>query len=79
MSRTNTPSHFILFLLFGVLAQNARCDEPVSKLGKDAVKPNIVLILADDLGYGDLGCYGHSVIKTPNIDRLASEGMKFTN
>jgi arylsulfatase A-like enzyme len=40
--------------------------------------PNIVFILADDLGYGDLGCYGQKRIQTPNIDRLAREGMKFT-
>jgi arylsulfatase A-like enzyme len=40
-------------------------------------KPNIIYILADDLGYGDLGCYGQEVIQTPNIDRLCSEGMKF--
>jgi len=39
---------------------------------------NIVLILADDLGYGDLGCYGQTKIKTPHIDRLAAEGMRFT-
>ena len=39
--------------------------------------PNIVLILADDLGYGDLGCYGATKVKTPNIDRLASEGRRF--
>ena len=41
--------------------------------------PNIVLILADDLGYGDLSCFGHPVIKTPNLDRLAEEGMRLTD
>jgi arylsulfatase A-like enzyme len=42
------------------------------------LKPNIVLIIADDLGYGDLGCYGATKIKTPNMDRLAAEGLRFT-
>jgi arylsulfatase A-like enzyme len=41
-------------------------------------KPNIVLIVADDLGFGDLGCYGAKRIKTPNVDRLASQGARFT-
>ncbi len=41
--------------------------------------PNIVLILADDLGYGDLGCYGNKKVRTPNIDRMAAEGMRFTD
>ncbi len=40
--------------------------------------PNIIMILADDLGYGDLGCYGQKQIQTPNIDRLAAEGVRFT-
>ena len=39
-------------------------------------KPNIIFLLADDLGYGDLGCFGSAVIKSPNIDRLASQGVK---
>ena len=42
------------------------------------VKPNIIYILADDLGYGELGAYGQELIETPNIDKLASEGMRFT-
>ncbi len=41
--------------------------------------PNIVYIMADDLGYGDLGCYGQTRIRTPHIDRLAAEGMRFTD
>ena len=43
-----------------------------------ASKPNIIFFLADDLGYGDLGCYGQKLIQTPNIDRMAREGMRFT-
>lgn len=43
-----------------------------------ATKPNIIYIMCDDMGYGDLGCYGQKYINTPNIDRMASEGMLFT-
>ncbi|MCH2583866.1 MAG: sulfatase-like hydrolase/transferase, partial [Planctomycetes bacterium] len=43
-----------------------------------AAPPNIVFILADDMGYGDLGCYGHPEAKTPVIDQLARDGVRFT-
>lgn len=43
-----------------------------------ALRPNIVFIMADDLGYGDLGCYGQELIQTPRLDRMAEEGMRFT-
>jgi len=44
-----------------------------------ARRPNLLLVLADDLGYGDLACFGSAVSKTPNLDRFASEGVRFTN
>ncbi len=54
------------------------CDNQLTKhKGAAAKRPNIIFIMADDLGYGDLGCYGQKEIKTPNIDRLADEGTRF--
>lgn len=51
---------------------------PIFSAETQPAKPNIIFILADDLGYAELGCYGQTRIKTPNIDRLAEQGMRFT-
>lgn len=48
-------------------------------LAAEAEQPNVVLIFVDDMGYGDLGCYGNKLNKTPNIDRLAAEGQRWTS
>ena len=61
---------------FGAIAGCSESSVNLSASKKD--KPNIIYIMADDLGYGELGCYGQRKIKTPNIDRLALEGMRFT-
>lgn len=55
----------MLFIVAGLHAQSGN-------------KPNFIIIFVDDLGYGDLGCYGHPTIRTPNLDRMAAEGMRFT-
>jgi arylsulfatase A-like enzyme len=51
----------------------------LAPLARAAEQPNVVVIFADDMGYGDIGCYGHPTIRTPNLDRMAAEGMKFTS
>ncbi len=63
---------FALVVVFAVGALKANAD--VTRR-----PPNVVIIFADDLGYGDLGCYGATKIKTPSLDRLAREGTRFTN
>ena len=59
--------------LVSIVTVPAVAQEPKTK------RPNIVIVLADDMGYGDLGCYGQSRIRTPNLDKLAAEGIRFTS
>ena len=61
--------HLCLLLFAGLLSSQSLAAE----------KPNIIVIMADDMGYGDLSCYGATRVKTPNIDRLAAEGQRFTS
>ncbi|MCB1226812.1 MAG: sulfatase-like hydrolase/transferase, partial [Verrucomicrobiales bacterium] len=63
-----TTTRFLTLVLFWV----------TTAVGARTSSPNVVFILADDLGYGDLGCFGQKVIQTPNLDRMAKEGMKLT-
>ncbi len=71
---------WIVLLLAAAPARGAdpKFDILQQKLAALHSKPNIIFILADDLGYGELGCYGQKRIKTPNLDRLAAEGTRFT-
>ncbi len=72
LHRTTTLAYCIALAVFLQLvdAQPVAAEQPT--------RPNIIFIMADDLGYGELGCYGQQKIKTPEIDRLAAEGMRFT-
>lgn len=64
---------FAVVLAFGLTA----CSRPAEDSARK--RPNFVVVLSDDLGYGDLGCYGNPTIQTPNIDRFASEGLRLTS
>ena len=66
------------FLLLALLIQGIAA-RPVCGGAAGKERPNVLFILADDLGYGDLGCYGAVKTRTPNIDRLAKEGLRFTD
>ena len=68
MTNFNFPS--CLFILFSLTFAGAAAQAPPP--------PNLIIIFADDLGYGDLACYSHPTIRTPNLDQMAQEGMRFT-
>ena len=75
--RDNHPLRNTLLVVILLLVGMGLCEDCL--LIADVPKhPNMIFILADDLGYGDLGCYGQKVIQTPRIDQMAKEGMRFT-
>ena len=55
------------------------CKQAKQKQAVDTKRPNVIFLYSDDLGIGDLSCYGATKISTPNIDRLAGQGLQFTN
>ena len=65
--------HYIIFLLFVSMYCLSACNN------SKTIKPNIVIVYCDDLGYGDIGPYGNTIHKTPNLDRMADEGVLFTD
>ncbi|MFH5885464.1 sulfatase [Halalkalibaculum sp. DA3122] len=67
---------YVFLLVTTVLGLGFGVDALAQNKGSD--RPNIVIIFTDDMGYGDVGVYGHPTIRTPNLDRMAEEGMKFT-
>ncbi len=68
--------YLLILLSLGILIS---CKERTNSTSEVKRKPNIVLLYVDDLGYGDVGCYGATGVKTPNIDKLAQNGIKFTD
>lgn len=69
----------VLVAVLALVAITSCGERVVVDESREADLPNILLIVADDLGYGDLGSYGQAEIQTPNLDRLANEGLRFTN
>src|SRR3954464_5567009 len=75
----HSASLFVFFVSFVPCAVFSAAPAKSFGEGLSEQKPNIVFIMADDLGYGELGCYGQKIIKTPNIDKLAAGGLRFTD
>lgn len=71
LKSTRTSLYFVA-ILFLSFCKNSEQENTIEK-------PNIIFVMVDDLGYGDLGCFGQKVIQTPNIDKMAGEGIRFTN
>ena len=78
-NRRRFTTLLLLVMFTGSLTSCADQTESTATDPEDPARPNIIYILADDLGYGDIGAFGGEEIQTPNLDRMAEEGMKFTH
>ncbi len=78
MKNARKPLSKLAVLALLALSGCGASDQPAPNITLGRTPPNIVFIMADDLGYGHLGSYGQQKIETPNINRLAAEGMRFT-
>lgn len=70
---------FSVFLFALITILSCKEEQKTVEASEEPTKPNIIIIYADDLGYGEMGAYGATELKTPNLDRLANNGMRFTN
>ena len=68
-----TIMRFSLFILLALASAG------IFEAAEKQKRPNVVIIIADDLGYGDLGCFGNTTLQTPHLDKLASQGLKLTH
>src|SRR5437764_8108479 len=69
-----------IWLYMAAIILQAACANAAAQEREPAARPpNVVIVFADDMGYGDLGCYGNKSIETPNLDRMAREGVRFTD
>ncbi|WP_044239112.1 arylsulfatase [Flexithrix dorotheae] len=69
----------LLNLFTGIFLVLSACSSPKEQPLKIVSKPNVIFVMVDDLGYGDLGSFGQQVVPTPNLDEMAAEGIRFTN
>lgn len=77
--KKNSNFNFLFCLSILLLISSCKEESKIVETSEEKTKPNIVIIYADDLGYGEMGAYGATELKTPNLDKLANGGMRFTN
>jgi len=78
VTKTAVPAAMLILFASPRLWAKSPAADAARAERSDRGRPNFVFILADDWGWGDLGCYGHPHIKTPNLDKMARQGMRFS-